>query len=85
VTTEEARRIVINAMADIAPEIDPDTLDPARNLQRTADLDSMDMLNLMEQIAEQAGIDIPEADTAGLDTLDGLVAYLRNRAPSPAG
>jgi hypothetical protein len=37
------------------------------------------------RIAGQAGIDIPDSDTARLSTLDGLVAYICEHASSPAG
>lgn len=80
-TGTEARQLVVEALAEIAPDVDPDTLDPAANLQRAADLDSMDMLGLLETVAGKAGIEIPDRDYGRLSSLDDLVTYLCVRAP----
>jgi acyl carrier protein len=75
-TADEARAVVLKALAEVAPEMDPDTLDPAADLAEELDIDSMDHLNMITAVCESTGIDIPERDYPKLTTLDGAVAYL---------
>ena len=42
----------------------------------------MDFLNLVQALHRRLGVDIPEADYAQLQSLDGAVAYLTARAPT---
>jgi acyl carrier protein len=39
----------------------------------------MDFLNFVIALHEKLGVDIPESDYPQLVTLDGAVAYLRNK------
>ena len=85
---DELRQALVDALADIAPEVDPAELDGAVPLQEQIDLDSMDMLELLTTVGERAGVDIPERDYAEVATLDGCVRYLAQRTPartSPEG
>lgn len=75
-TKGEMRDIVVKALTEVAPEIDPATIDPKTSLTEQLDLDSMDLLNVIVAIGEQTGIDVPERDYGRLSTLDGAVAYL---------
>jgi acyl carrier protein len=75
-TENELRDVVIRALTDVAPEIDPASIDPAAVLTEQLDIDSMDFLNVVVAVHEQTGIEIPERDYAKLTTLDGAVAYL---------
>lgn len=74
--TPDFRTVVVEALAGIAPDVDPATLDPSGNLQDQAGLDSMDILNLVTAIHERTGIDIPERDYPNLESIDSMVAYL---------
>lgn len=71
--------LVKNALAEVAPEIDPASLDPAASLRDGADLDSMDYLAFVATIAEALGIDIPEDDYSMLDGLDRAAEYVAQR------
>ena len=53
------------------------------------DIDSMDFLDVIVAIHDQAGIEIPERDYLRLATLEGAIAYLaeaqqRHAAPADA-
>lgn len=74
--TQEARDIVLTALAEIAPETDPMTLDPEADFAEALDLDSMDHLNMILAINAKTGIEIPERDYPRLGTLNDAVAYL---------
>lgn len=74
----EIKALVLRELGNIAPEAGLN-LDPDADLREQIDLDSMDLLNLMIAIHEATGVDIPEADYPKLATLNGSVAYLRER------
>lgn len=79
-TTNEAKTLIVRVLADIAPEIDPTTIDGAVDLTEQIDLDSMDYLGWMVGISEAAGIDIPQRDVSKFLTIDGAATYLVDHA-----
>ena len=75
-TDDEIRSTVLRALGEVAPEADPDELDPALPLRDQLDIDSMDFLNFVIALDAELGVPIPESDYPKLATLDGCVAYL---------
>ncbi|HEU4702161.1 MAG TPA: phosphopantetheine-binding protein [Conexibacter sp.] len=77
-TTTELRAEVLAALAQIAPELEPElqTLPDDAQLREQLDLDSLDVQNLVAALHERLGVDVPERDYAKLDTLGACVAYL---------
>jgi acyl carrier protein len=82
-TEEPFTDVVIRALTDVAPDVDPTTIDPDADLAEQLDIDSMDFLNVIVSIHEQTGIEIPERDYGKLATLASAVSYL-SAAPRPA-
>jgi acyl carrier protein len=78
-TEVEIKHIVRDALSNVAPEVDLDALDPAKDLRDQIDLDSVDFLNFVIGLHKQLGIEIPDADVAKLTTLDSCVAYLTDK------
>jgi len=78
-TDEQIRQAVLQALQDIAPEAEPDSLDPALNLRDQLDIDSMDFLNFVIAVHETLQVDIPETDYPRLSSLDGCLAYLKGK------
>lgn len=74
---ETVRDTILDVLGSIAPEADPDTIDPAEPLREQLDLDSVDFLNFVVGLHERLGVEIPEADYGKLASVDGAVAYLR--------
>lgn len=72
----EMRSVVLQAIAQVAPEVDTSSIDAGEDLQEQLDLDSMDFLNVIVAIDQRTGIEIPERDYPKLTTLDGASAYL---------
>jgi acyl carrier protein len=72
----DVRKVVLEELNNIAPEIDPASIDPAADLREALDIDSLDFLNFITAIHQRLGVDIPEADYRELLTLDKAVAYL---------
>jgi acyl carrier protein len=67
---------VMSLLRAIAPELEPDTLNPARSLRSQVDLDSMDWLNFLVSLHAHFGVTIPEADYARLVSLNDVLDYL---------
>ncbi len=74
----EVRALVADALADIAPDVDPTELDA--DLHDDLGLDSMDLLNLTAAVVQRSGIEIPERDLPGLRSLRQLEGYLVERS-----
>jgi len=81
-TRDEIRNAVIQALTNIAPEIDPQDLQPDTVLRQELDLDSMDFLNFVIGLHGTLGVDVPGQDYPQLSTLNGAVDYLASRLPA---
>ena len=79
-TEAEIRQIVKQALNNVAPEVNFDEIDPAKDLRDQIDIDSVDFLNFVIGLHKELNVEIPDADLAKLITLDGCVAYLTNKA-----
>ena len=75
-TESEIRQVVRRALSNVAPEVDLESIDPAKDLRDQIDIDSVDFLNFVIGLHKELGVDIPDADVAKLATLNGGVAYL---------
>lgn len=81
-TDSEIREVVRDALSNIAPEVDVDGLNPAKDLRDQIDIDSVDFLNFVIGLHKALNIEIPDADVAKLTTLNGCVSYLLARTRS---
>jgi len=72
----EARSLIIDVLAGIAPEADFAALPGNASLRDELDLDSMDFMNFVTAVHERTKLDIPEADYPKLATLDDAIRYL---------
>jgi acyl carrier protein len=73
---QELREVVIRALTEVAPDVDPAAIDPDTDLAEQLDIDSMDFLNIVVEINSRTGIEIPERDYPKLSTLNEAVSYL---------
>ena len=78
-TPEEARRAVLDALAEIAPDVDTADLQEGADFVDELGLDSMDVLNLATALHSSTGGDVPERDYPHLSSLQGCVSYLTTR------
>jgi len=76
---DEIRRQLLQALSDVAPEVDTQAIEPARALRQQVDLDSADWLNFLVAVHEHLRVEIPDADAAKLSTLDKLIDYCAQR------
>ena len=78
-TDGEIREVVREALGNVAPEVDFNAIDPAKDLRDQIDIDSVDFLNFVIGLHKALNIEIPDADVAKLTTLNGCVNYLLDR------
>lgn len=83
-TDAEIRRLVLNALAGVAPELDEASLAQNKNFREQLDIDSMDFLNYVIALHEALKIDIAETDYPRLISIDGAVSYLAERLKNPS-
>lgn len=73
------RDTVTEAIRAVAPELGDAELTDEAHLQQDLDLDSMDFLDVMTELSERTGLDIPESDYEQLATVGDCAAYLERR------
>jgi acyl carrier protein len=73
---EKIAQLVRQTIGKIAPEADLANLQPDVRFRDQFDLDSVDFVNLIEQLQQALHIKIPELDYPQLTTLNGCIAYL---------
>ncbi|MHA6262343.1 acyl carrier protein [Arenibacterium sp. CAU 1754] len=76
---DEIRKIFLQELTFIAPDIDPETVRGSDHLQDDLELDSMDILNLVAAIDKRLGVSVPEIDYPQIETPDKAVEYLAGK------
>ncbi len=77
---QQVRALIVDIIADVAPEVDLSDASGDEHLQDHYGLDSMDALTILEKIAEETDVDIPETDYDQVESLNGLTNYVAQRA-----
>lgn len=75
----EIRRKLLSLLTGVAPDIDPQSVDPTTNLRDQFDFDSMDALNVATAVTEAFAIDIAETDYPRLTSLHGAQRFVEER------
>jgi len=78
-TRDEIKAVILEEIDNIAPGSVPPKFDETADMREIMDLDSMDMLNLLEAIHKRLDVEVPDTDQAKLVTLKGAVDYLGAR------
>jgi acyl carrier protein len=78
-TRDEIMAIVKDELLRIAPETDLDVVPSSADLREELDIDSMDYLNFVTALHQRFQIDIPDADTRRLTSLDGALDYVADK------
>ena len=73
---QDARTAVHRAIAQVAPDVEPEDLTEGARLRQDLELDSLDFLRLVETVDAATGINIPESDYPLVATVGGLIAYI---------
>jgi acyl carrier protein len=80
-TPEAIRSKVLDVLATVVPELEPDKLRLDRPIRDELDVDSMDLLNFVIGLSKSFKVDIPEADYRRIATVNQLVSYLVEKVP----
>jgi len=74
----EFTMMILSAIADVAPELEPELADLDHDVDFWTELqlDSMDHLAVVTRLAEQSGIDIAERDYPHLTTIGSIRDFL---------
>ncbi|HEX5997551.1 MAG TPA: phosphopantetheine-binding protein [Jiangellales bacterium] len=75
-TPDKARELMREALRQVAPDADFDTLPATTSLRDDLELDSLDFENLVTQLSERSGHRIDEDDYPKLITVGDCVDYL---------
>ncbi len=75
-TKDEVKQVVLDIIADIAPDEDLSKLKPDVRLRDQMQLDSMDFLDIVMELRKRHGIEVPEKDYPSLATLESCADYL---------
>lgn len=75
-TDMELKQIIFIELKKVAPECDPNDLDPDENIREALDIDSYSFLQLLVGLNDRTGVDIVEADYEKVFTLGGMMRYL---------
>ncbi len=75
-TNDECKKVVLEIIAEIAPDEDLSDVNPDVALREQLDLDSMDFLDIVMELRKKHGIEVPEADYGELASLGSCAAYL---------
>lgn len=75
-TNEEVKNIVLEIIADVAPDEELDGLKAEDSLRDQLDLDSMDFLDIVMELRKRHKVEVPAEDYSHLATLNSCVEYL---------
>jgi len=77
--TENIKQLIIEAIQEVAPEMEQDDIDMDEDLREECDLDSMDFLNFLIALKKSTAIGIAEADYSQVNTFNKMLNYLAKR------
>ena len=73
---EQVKQVVLDIIAEIAPDEDLSDVKPDVRLRDQLDLDSMDFLDIVMELRKKHGSEGPEADYRERESLDSSAEYL---------
>jgi len=83
-TEAQIKESMFKLLKQIAPEADPQALQPDQDIRRTLDIDSYDFLMFLVGLNEELGVEIPESDYGKLISTEDIVRYLVARVTAKA-
>ncbi len=83
-TPDQARHVIKEAVARIAPDADLDGLVPDADLRDGLELDSLDFLRFVEILSERTGRQITEDDYPQLATPASAIKFIAGGLSLPA-
>jgi acyl carrier protein len=75
-TRNDVQKIILDIIAEIAPDEDLSSVKPDVRLRDQLQLDSMDFLDIVMELRKKHSIEVPEDDYIHLASLDSCADYL---------
>ena len=79
--TDTARDMLETVLREIVPDASLEGVSGSADLREAFELDSLDVVELVERLGKRAGIRIEDDDAHELLTVDSATAYLDRRSP----
>ena len=73
---DHIRKLVIEAIQEVAPEIEESDINPDEDMREECDIDSIDFLNFLLALKKYSGVSIPEVDYSKINTFNEILEYL---------
>ena len=77
--TTEIERLIIEAIKEVAPEVEKNTIDFDEDIREECDLDSMDFINYLAALQKSTGIKIIEGDYPKFHSINSALAFLNDK------
>lgn len=78
-TKDDVKKIIIEEILNVAPDLEGGDIAPDVNIQRTYEIDSFDSLRILTALGKRLGVEVPEADYSKVDTLENMAEYFLER------
>lgn len=78
-TPIELETQIVEALLEIAPDLEPKSLDPKKSFRDQVELDSVDFLSFVLNLERRLRLHVPEVDYPKLSSLQGCISYLTPR------
>ncbi|MGE5106663.1 MAG: acyl carrier protein [Sphingobacteriales bacterium] len=78
-TENEIKQTIFRLLKQIAPDTEPEQLQPDDNIRLKLEIDSFDALRFLVELDEKLGVDIPEEDYGKIATVRSLVNYIMGK------
>lgn len=75
-TRDDIKQVVLDILADIAPDQDLGELKDDVSFREQLELDSMDFLDIVMELRKKYRVQVPEDDYVNLASMDSTVKYL---------
>lgn len=76
---QNIKKIILEAIQEVAPEIEQDDIDMDEDIREECDLDSMDFLNYLIALKKSTGVSIAEGDYTQVNTFNKMLTYLTEK------
>lgn len=73
------RDLILEALLEVAPDIDAASVDEQRNFRDQCEIDSVDFLNFVLALERRLAIRVAECDYPALSSLAGCLRYVAAR------
>ena len=79
---QNIKKIILDAIQDVAPEIEQDDIEIDEDIREECDLDSMDFINYLIAVKKSTGVSIAEGDYTQVNTFNKMLSYLTEKIPN---